>query len=132
MPDYVRAAKLAKRLIAGSGREVDVVKLSLASDDPLKPWRGSTTPRGTPEDSVTVMATFVQLHSYTDLGVDLVIDKSDTRRNFQVALIAAYGITQDLRKFDEIIDGDTIWKIGKGQILKPGPTDIFYVLEVSQ
>lgn len=134
MVDYVRMAETAERLIHKNGRAVTIVKLDQGSDDATKPWRGTTAPRDEPEETVEAIAAFVPISSASVLGFEAYSpDGSDSRRENQVALVAsndAEGL--DLNQFDEIHDGDVIWRIVKTKELRPATTSVLFAFEVKQ
>lgn len=135
MPDYVKAAATAKRLVEGAGRPVDVFKHNTTPDNPAQPWRGVSGPPTAPEGGATmaVIATFVPASGpgfgkmVTDAEGELTVVYD------QIALVASSSIptgstVEDLEDADSMRDGSDLWRIVAKGHLKPGPTSLLFVL----
>lgn len=126
----IAQANKANTLVAAKGRTVTFIKLSRATDDAAKPWRGAADPRTTPEASASVPVVVVPPTGVTALGFGMEPNEL-VKRAEQIMIAAPGGSSSDkLEEFDEVIDTDlTTWKIGPVQALRydDGPTILYYV-----
>lgn len=130
MVDYVKLAATATRMIKKTGRDVDIIKLNRTDSDSSKPWRGNTAPRTSPEQTVTVKATFVQPDSTTQLGLSTVRADGLLKRSDQIMIVAP--TTVNLEDFDEVLDGGTRWGIVGVEVLQPGIVRLLYFIGVKR
>lgn len=126
----VAQANKANTAITAKGRMVTFIKLSRVADDTSKPWRGTTTPRATPDASVAVPVVAVPPSGITRIGFSM--EQVELLKRAEQILIAAPGgsSTDNLEEFDEIIDSDSsTWKIVTVQYLRhdDGPRILYYV-----
>ena len=127
MAEYDASIAVAIRLITKKGRAVILQKMSNASSDPAKPWRGQGLP--VVESSVpNVPACFVP-HQGSDMGF-ISVDVELLKKSEQVALIAP--IAEGLEVNDRISDNGITWKVDWVQVLKPGLQTVLYVFGVSR
>jgi hypothetical protein len=122
--DYAELAAIATDLIAEAGREVTIIRFQQAPDDAAKPWRGPADPRGTPDATDDVVAAFV---SPSAKFID-----SDLIKRSQAACLVGPGANFDLATANEVIDGDTHWRITAVEVVKPGDTILLYIIGVSR
>ncbi len=133
MVDYASAIETAQRLLAGSGRAVTLLKLGTTPKDPAKPWDGPADPRGTPDATLDIFATFVGPNS---LGLSATTD--DMIKRSKQVMIVSPGADVDVRIFDEVYDNGVYWKIAetdgvKGvEILRPGDDVVMAYIGVSR
>lgn len=126
MADFAKLAAAAQRLISANGRTVVIAKLGSAPQDTDQPWRGQSDYGAT---LVTGKAVFV---SERDLGYT-VRDEDNVRRPDKVALFAAADDGgHELETFDEIRDGNVVWRIMKVGVLAPADTRLIYMFEVTR
>lgn len=138
MPDFVKLAATAKRLVEGSARSVTFFKANRLPADAAKPWRGPES--GDPvalEGGATledVLACFVPATG-SGLGFDA-MDRPGTliRDAQQFALVAATSLPDgtDLSEFDSIEDGSTVWKIVHVAELHPADTGLLWSVAVTR
>lgn len=127
MPDYVKLAATAKRLIEGAGRNVVFRRLGKQIDDPTKPWRASENIRNPADLEVQAQAVFVDPVSAAKMGLGL-DSQSDLMKKIEaVALVAVESSPEDLETCDEIVELGTTFSIEHVEILKPGPTKLLYI-----
>lgn len=118
MADYAKLALTAQRLIQSNGRSVTLKKLGEVDADPAEPWRASDGV----DTTVTLIAVIVPFEVADE-------DASLVRRGDMTAYVAALdGGTDELDKFDEMLDGTDVWKIVGGTVINPGDTRVLYVL----
>ena len=131
---YDEMAEFAEELISESGRTIQIIKFSETPNDTAQPWDGPTTPRTSPEATVTTFATFVHPTSDSLLGKGTISDDLK-KRSEQICLISP-GIstfTDDLATFTEIIDDDgTRWNIQGIETLRPGSKILLYFIGVKR
>lgn len=125
--DYSNVATKAVDLVKKFGRSVTLVKYSTAIDDTAKPWRGTSTPRQATE--VPTSGLSVQPSSASQLGITTMSMELIKRLD---AIFIVAGGTVDLSKFDEIKDGNIVWKIEESETLKPGDTTLLYFFGVKR
>lgn len=124
-------ARLAEKLIAKHGRDMDVKKLSREPADASKPWRaGGPPPPGGPTwaESLTVKGVVV------DYDEDD-IDGTNIKRGDKRVLIAAdTAVTagKDIADFDTVLDQGRPLSIIKCNVLEPGTTRIMYDVQCRQ
>lgn len=127
MVDFVKVAATAKRLVEANGRSVTLYKDSRTPADSAKPWRGPDD--SSTEESDTVIAAFVPPRGTFLSGFFRDNDSNLVRDLNQIALVAASSASgKDLTKYDSLLDGDRTWKIRLVERLRPGGTDILWVL----
>lgn len=137
MPNYVKLANTAKRLIEKSGRSITLYKRSDTPADVNKPWRGptdattATPPAQPPTASTTVKAVFVQAGSESELG-QLIEALELVKRRGNRFLVAALSTNVDLRQYDVIQDGNQIYSIEVIRFLQPGDVALLYDIEVKR
>ena len=132
--DFTKVAATAERLIAANGREVTIIKFDTSSADPTKPWKGATDPRTNLDGEVTTDACFVQPSSMVSLGMST-SDSDLVKRSTKIMLVApgTNTITDDLAKFNEVIDFDnTRWKITAVETLQPAEDVLLYYIGVAR
>lgn len=130
MPNYVKAAATAKRLVDAAGRNVTLVALDFDAQDAAKPWRGTRDPRSTPTQSVVLKAAFLPLSSLATLGM-----RKETldlaKKSDNTCLV---GSTLDLSVYQELVDSldGKRYKILLVDELTPGPQRIMSYLVLKQ
>ena len=123
MANFTRLAATAKRLVDKNGRSVTLTKQGKTPTDATKPWRGLSTPT---VSTVTGKAVFVE-PSKEQRNVDNV-----KRADAVVYFAANNDAGQALETFDTLLDGTTIWKINRAELLKPATKKLLYILEVAR
>lgn len=120
MVDFVRLAATADRLTRANGRAFTMIRQSKTDADSNKPW-GAVTGAETTLDlnGVFVPPNTVRQFGLTALGqgtqiVDLV-NKSEQ-------IIITYPGENDLRQYQEVLDGGVRWGIVGLQVLRPATT----------
>jgi hypothetical protein len=139
VPDFVKLAATAKRLIEQSGRAVTLYKQNREPADEAQPWRGPdmSVPPSSAEGGGRlsgVKAAFVPARG-SGFGRDYVERQDDLSRNVeQVALIAATSLPAgtDLGAFDSMLDGSTVWRIYFAAKLAPATTALCWELGVGR
>lgn len=124
---HTNLAAVGRSLIDTNGRDITVIKLGQTPADSSKPWRGATNPRATPEASITLKGTFVELGDATRLGI--IAEGSDIlKRISKVVMALPTTETSDLEEFDEILDTEDSKRYGIEQVqrLKPGTVTMLY------
>ena len=123
MSDHVKFVALAKKLIAKHGRSISVTRKSQTPVDSNQPWRGNTA------DPAPLSC----------MGVDIKNVKADdenpTKRGGKIFLLAAGDdnlVGVDVKEFDVLTDGATVWRIKKADLVQPGDQQIIYTVEVEQ
>ena len=131
--DYVKAATTAARLVSENGRSVTFLRLDQTIDDSAKPWRGTSNPRTVPDDTVTTSGVFVSpmeggaLLGRTTTSIEWI------KRSEQICIVALGATsTDDLSRFDELLDGTERWRITGVETLKPGSTTLLYFVGVAR
>lgn len=117
MVDAVKVIATAQRLIAKHGRAVTLLQLDSTPPDPSKPWNGPPDPRATPDDTLDLIAVFVEPSSAVRLGLSA--QESDLVKRSDQILIVSPGAAEDVRRFHEVIDTGESWKIEIVEILRP-------------
>lgn len=130
--DYEALAQQAEALIAEYGREVTIISFNTTPADVSQPWKGAVNPRTDPDASVETSACFVNPSSALELGISTE-DSDLVKRSSQIMMVSpGTTITDDLSKFDEVIDyDDTRWKITAVETLKPAETTLLYFIGVA-
>lgn len=131
--DYAELAQDCKKLIAESGREITLSKLSSAVADVSKPWRGAGVP--TKIGSVVTHAAFVVPNTSIPtesrgLGLDW-IDQSLLKRARRVCIVAALDLPP-LDDYNVVMDGTEQLGILWVQCLQPGSVRLLYVFGFAQ
>lgn len=122
MGTYDRAVATAKRLIAKSGRSVDLVLFQDgAPGDANQPWRqGAFT-----ESSQSAKAVFLSTSTKTD--------KDSVPAEERMVLIAASGLTNKPFPKGEIrVASDDRWRILSVEPVSPDGQDILYKVKVAR
>lgn len=130
MPDYVKLAATAKRLIEASGRNITFRKLAQQLDSPTEPWRGGSTVRSTPELEETVKGVLVDAVSGAKMGF-LLEDQELINQISLVGLVAADSSEEDLEIMDEVVDAGILYKVQRVDVLKPGDVKLLYVFSLT-
>jgi hypothetical protein len=130
MPNYVKSAATAKRLIDGAGRDFTLVALDFDAPDPLKPWRGPRDPRATPASSLTLRGAVLPLSSLATLG----FRKTTFDLSKKADLTVLLGSTLDLSIYQECVDSSDgrRYKILLVDELKPATLRILSYLVLQQ
>lgn len=133
MVDYARAQATARRLIRGSGRPVDFVKLKTTLADASKPLDGPAADTAEdPENRLAgVYATFVPLASNVMLGVTSAMVEL-IKTSEQMALVEVPEGGQDIRDYHVIVDGNVRYKVDRIEALRPGDTMLMYYVGVTR
>ena len=134
MPDYIKLAATAARLVANAGRSVTFVRFDRSLQDVAKPWLGSVDPRATPDASEVVSAVFVEPTSLNSLG-ESTVDSDLLKRSTKIMIVAAGSdFTADLSKFDEVIDSldNSTWRIVGVDKLQPASVVVAYYVGVAR
>lgn len=135
MPDYVKLAATAKRLIEANARSVTLYKHDTAAADVAKPWDGVdlVPDAGDGGDSFSVLACFVPA-SGSGLGRMVAGFGSSLLNEFQqFALIAVNSLptpVPDLDEYDQLTDGSQSYGIGRRELLQPSTVPLFYALGI--
>ena len=117
--DYAKLAALSTRLIAENGQSVTIVKASRTVANPAEPWRGT-------EASTTTTAVKAVISGYKESDTD-----GELVRRGDLKAIIDSGV--DVRKQDHLIDADgKQFKILVVKMIRPGPTTIFYELQLRE
>lgn len=127
MPDYVKLATTAKRLIEAAGRIVTFRQLGDQVADPTKPWRSSPNIRNPAAAEINVKAVFVDPISAAKMGLGINLESDLIAKITAVALVAADSVANDLEKFHEIVELGTIFRIEHTEVLKPGAVKLLYI-----
>jgi len=125
MAVHDKFANLAERLINKHGRDVTLRKLSRTPEDSDMPWRGTD-----PDPEVGYEFEQVVRAVFTDFNEDE-IDGDQVRRGDKRLLVAAKPVAgTDLLKADSLLDEGSVYGIIRGNLLKPGTTEILYDFQV--
>lgn len=127
MSEYDASVAVAINLIRKKGRIVTLQKMSAASTDPNKPWKGQGSP--VVESSVPEVPSCFVPHTGSNLGFISVASEL-LKRSEQVALVAP--IAEGLEVNDRILDNGVTWKVDWVQVLKPALQTVLYVFGVSR
>lgn len=139
MPDFVKLAAVAKRLVEANGRAVKVIKANRTPADSTKPWQGTSA---TPHESegggqFPVRVAFVPA-SGSGFGKMLQDAAGQLTVAFeQVGLLATDSIPsgftfEDVEQADRLRDGSEVWKIVTRGHLRPGDTSLLFVLGLAR
>jgi hypothetical protein len=119
-------------LIEKNGRTVTVRRLENDPADPLKPWEGPTDPVDPLQGSVTAKAVIVADKARAGVEwsrMSKLMD--DVKSPAQVCLFAAANDNGlDLLEFDQVVDGSTVYRIHRSELLAPGDVKLLYVFEI--
>lgn len=125
MAVHDKFANLAERLINKHGRDVTLRKLSRVLEDADKPWRGTDV-----DPAVGYEFEHVVRAVFTDYNEDE-IDGDEVRRGDKRLLVAAKSVPGvDLLKADSLLDEGSVYGIIRGNLLRPGTTEILYDFQV--
>ncbi len=122
---------LAARLIKKNGRVISIKRqVGTALKDPAKPWLGEEP------DFRTTRTPAVFLDNDSRDLLLMLPGEADQRTTLEreidrVVLIAAKGLSFDIKTEHQIVDGNKTWEITNVVEVKPGPTTIFWKLRVS-
>lgn len=132
MVDFVSLAATALRLINENGRAVTIRQLGNTPVDVAQPWRGPTDELVPVRDSQSGIAIFTTDRVRQGIAWGLATDFIDgVKSSSHVCLFPASSDGgKNLEEFDEIVDGSTIWRIVRAELLQPGDTKILYAFEV--
>lgn len=123
--EYVR---MAQDLIKENGREVEFLRLDSGPADPDKPWIGAGTPIVAERvKTIAVCVPAISLSFGTDFANEELL-----KRVSEVFIVAADDAGTNFEKFHAIDDIGTRWTIEWGQILRPGPVKVLYLIGVSR
>ncbi len=134
MPNYVKLAATAERLIQAAGRAVTLVKFETGEDDSNEPWWGTAVPRDNATE-VPLTGAFVPVAGLVEWGF---VAKEDLpqllakSREQAVLLSAKEAGTNLLETFQELQDGTTRYGIRKMHVLQPGATRLLYAAELAR
>lgn len=127
--DYAALATTAATLIQQNGRTITVRRLKSQPDDPAKPWRGSSDPTSSPDESSSVKAVFVPPSSASSLGMSSVND--DLLASTADIMICEPG-DFDFREAHQIQDGDVKKGITFVERLQPADVLLLYYIGVER
>lgn len=130
MPDYVKLAATANRLVTESGRNITLVRKSRTPKDVSKPWLGNT------DDETTLVVPGVQMMpaAVRIFGLAALGDSSEFRglvRYAELVYVVFQG-ENDLKNFTIVRDGGIDYKIEATQTLKPANTTLLGFIGVSR
>lgn len=126
MVDYARMQATATRLIRANGRKMTLVKFDRTNADNAKPWDGPTDARnGTNATRVTATVVDAPILELRRLGLIGIAEDLIMRSDSQV-IIDGQATDEDLRNFNEVVDGTETLKISAIERLKPGPLTMMY------
>lgn len=127
MAVHDKFANTAQRLIAKHGREMTLRKVSEDPANPAKEWRGADPD---PEQGFEFERPVTAV--VTDYSEEE-IDGDQVHRGDKRLLVAAKpNVGIDLLRADSLLDGDQVYGIIGGSLLKPGTTEILYDFQVRQ
>ena len=119
---------MAQDLIKENGREVEFLRLDSGPADPDKPWIGAGTPIVAERvKTIAVCVPAISLSFGTDFANEELL-----KRVSEVFIVAADDAGTNFEKFHAIDDIGTRWTIEWGQILRPGPVKVLYLIGVSR
>ena len=131
MPNYVKLAATAKRLIEAAGRTCTLRKSNLAVVDPGKPWRAPASPPTAPDGGavITVKVAFVPPEG-SGFGFERVVDGELADTYDQVGLVAADSLPAgtNLEVFSTVEDRGRAWRILRVGRLQPGDVPLVFML----
>lgn len=131
--DYAKALATATRLISENGRDITVSRSSDTLADPSRPW-GPKESTGGP--SVSTIGVFLDLEreDFGAVTAGLGLVGSNVQAKSQRVLVPADPALPEEVGPDwlvtDVANGQT-YEVFNSKPLKPGPTLIFYTLEVS-
>lgn len=126
--NYVNLAATAKRLVEENGRSVTFVKLNSTPPDGAKPWRGPANPTAAPDASLSLVGVNVEPTGLVRLGI--ASEEDDFIKRAEKIFMFAPGAVspQDLKSYDQILDGSERYAFNGVKELRPGSvTLLFYV-----
>ena len=137
MVDYEKLSATALKLIEKNGRTVTLVKLSETPANASEPWKGPAAAAavsvgepgalGSGKVGLEVIACFVTF-SDNELA-ELFGLVNEARRGQKSAFVAGAAVTpEDLRDFDQMVDGSDVWKIEAVDTLRPGDVPLLHYL----
>ena len=132
--NYTQLAATAQRLIEASGRTFTINKLAKTPTDANKPWRGNTDPRGTPDDTASVIGIVMDTISSRYLGVTIQREDGQQAEAMFLVVASQSAPTKDLKTFDEAIDSSdgSAYTIKSLNVLKPGDTEMFVAYKMTK
>lgn len=138
MPDIVKLAATAERLIEANGRTVVFIKTNRTAANGSAPWRGPSfaAPPATNlgGDEVEAIAVFVPA-SGGGFGRKSTDRPAPRERDAeQIALVASnsLGAGVDLADFQFLRDGSDLWNIDSVDELVPGSTSVVWEVVLSR
>lgn len=117
MADYSNQIALAQRLLLQRGKAVDLLIMEATPADAAQPWKGAADPRGAPQETLTLNAVSVAPSGITSLGLSAT--DTDFVKRSDIIYIVAPGEAVDVRRFQLVRDGTTLYKIGSVEVLQP-------------
>jgi hypothetical protein len=128
MVDYVSLRATADRLITENGRDLTLIKAGTTAADPTEPWRTDTTAG---ETRIIVKGVFVEFENEQ-------VDGSLIMRGDKMGLVAAEDVedttssseSDEVETFDRLLDGTVDWKIVNVEAIEPGPSNVYYEIQV--
>jgi len=129
--DYSAKADAVYSKLLAKGRAAVIIKLGVAPADPDKPWRGATDPRNpvTAQHDVSI----VMVSPSAALG--FMSKDSNLFKTSQAWYLmgAPSSVTDDLTKFNELVDGGVHRSIVGMEKLQPGEgSPIIYIVGVEK
>lgn len=122
MPDYVKLAATAERLIRNNGRSITFVKLDETAADPSEPWNGPASN----ETTLALNGVFVPPNTVRQFGLSALGEGTEFRDlvTFSEQVIITAQGENDLREYTKVIDRSDRWGIIGLQVLRPGDTTL--------
>lgn len=128
MVDYAALADTAKTLVDRYGRQVVFERYNQSLQDNSKPWKGPTSARTSPDAQETLSGVFIHPSSLVKMGL-ATEDSEILKRSSQVCLVGPGStFTENLRTFNEVVDGQERWKIVAVETLKPGDIELLHIV----
>lgn len=129
MPDYVKLAATAKRLINKSGRKITLVKSDLVPVDVDKPFLGNM-PQESLLETIGVFVPANSIRQYNLMGLGHGVGYDDfVEKSSQFIILYS---EKDLSGYMEVIDGGVRWGVTGLQMLQPGDTLLLCLLGVKR
>ena len=130
--DYNRVAEMAKRLIDSNGRSVTVRRLGRNPANPVKPWRGSETPRISLEIEYEASIRAVIVEPYSLIRYGFTGEDDEEIRRVDVVFIASgkdfMDLSIDPMGMDELVDSGASYNVNLVRQLAPGDVPLLYVI----
>ena len=125
MPDYVKLAETANRLVKESGRTIQLIKSPTQLADDNEPWNGpSNVTQG--EVSVTVPAVQLLPAAVRIFGLAALGEASEFRGliTYSELVYVIFQGEQPLQEFTTVLDNGVRYQIQATQALKPADTTL--------